>query len=248
MAITLLVATWYERRRGERVAITWPLVTFLGFCLQGAFGAWTVTLKLQPVIVTTHLLGGILLLALLVRQAVAYEHARGANARIALAPALRRGLLACLALVWLQVALGGWVSTNYAVLACTSFPTCQGSWWPSMNFAQGFELWRPLGMTQGGEHIDFAALTAIHYVHRLAAYAVFAAVALLVWRLLRARALVRQARWLAAVAVLQLATGISNVVFDWPLASAVAHTGGAAVLVGLLTWAACESRAAEVPA
>jgi hypothetical protein len=79
--------------------------------------------------------------------------------------------VAAYALLWLQVALGGWVSTNYAVLACSSFPTCQGSWWPAMDFAQGFELWRELGKTGAGEHVTFAALTAIHYVHRLMAYA-----------------------------------------------------------------------------
>ena len=70
------------------------------------------------------------------------------------------------------MALGGWVSTNYAVLACRDFPTCQGSWWPTMDFAQGFELWRDLGKTGAGDHIAFAALTAIHYAHRLAAYLV----------------------------------------------------------------------------
>ena len=82
-----------------------------------------------------------------------------------------------------QVALGGWVSTNYAVLACSEFPTCQGSWWPAMDFRQGFELWRHLGLTAGGEHITFAALTAIHYVHRLSAFVVFAALGGLAWQL-----------------------------------------------------------------
>jgi cytochrome c oxidase assembly protein subunit 15 len=163
---------------------------------------------------------------------------------VVLAPALRAALIACLALVWVQVALGGWVSTNYAVLACAGFPKCQGAWWPAMNFEQAFELWRPLGLTGTGEHIDFSALVAIHYAHRLAAYVVLAAIAALVWRLNRAAVLSRQARWLAVLAVLQFLTGLSNVVFDWPLAAAVMHTGGAAAIIGVLTWAACESRAA----
>ena len=245
LIVTLLVATWFERRRGAAVSPWWPAATLAWVCVQGAFGAFTVTLKLLPAIVTMHLLGGVILVALLVRQAVAYEHAQSGRGRVETTPALRAGLLACLALLWLQVALGGWVSTNYAVLACTEFPMCQGSWWPVMNFQQAFELWRPLGMTSGGEHIAFAALTAIHYTHRLMAYAVFAAIALLAWQLMGARVLERQARWLAAIAVLQFATGLSNVVLGWPLAAAVMHTGGAAALIGVLTWAACESRAAR---
>lgn len=245
LIVTLLVATWLERKRGAAVRWGWPAVTLAWVCVQGAFGAFTVTLKLLPAVVTLHLLGGIVLLALLVRQGVAYEHAQSGRGRAIVGAGLRAGLFATLALLWLQAALGGWVSTNYAVLACTSFPSCQGSWWPAMNFAQAFELWRPLGFTPGGQPIDFAALTAIHYTHRLVAYAVFAAIALLSWQLIRAGVLVRQARWLAALSILQFATGVSNVVLGWPLASAVMHTGGAAALVGVLTWAACESRSAR---
>jgi cytochrome c oxidase assembly protein subunit 15 len=114
-----------------------------------------------------------------------------------------------------------------------------------MDFQQAFELWRPLGRTGDGEHIGFPALVAIHYAHRLAAYVVLAAIACLVWRMNRAGVLARPAKWLAALALLQFITGLSNVVFDWPLVAAVLHTGGAAAIVGVLTWAACESRAAE---
>jgi cytochrome c oxidase assembly protein subunit 15 len=246
LIVTLLAATWVERKRGAAVALSWPALTLAWVCVQGAFGAFTVTLKLQPAIVTLHLLGGIVLVALLVRQAVAYEHARSARGRMDIAPALRAGLIACLALVWLQVVLGGWVSTNYAVLACAGFPKCQGAWWPAMNFEQAFELWRPLGRTADGGHIDFSALVAIHYAHRLVAYAVLAAIAALVWQMNRCGVLARQAKWLATLAMLQFLTGLSNVVFDWPLVAAVLHTGGAAAIVGVLTWAACESRAANV--
>jgi cytochrome c oxidase assembly protein subunit 15 len=166
---------------------------------------------------------------------------------------LRWAMVAALALVWVQVALGGWVSTNYAVLACTTFPTCQGSWWPAMDFAQGFEIWRPLGLLKDGSHIGFAALTAIHYVHRLFAYLVLAVLLVLGWRMLRAgdssHPVATQGRWLLALAALQLLTGLSNVILDWPLAAAVLHTGGAAALVGVLTWALAASRAsAALPA
>jgi heme a synthase len=271
LIITLLAGTWRERRR-RHVAPTlpissgslppegagppwggpaagqlspwWPAVTLVWVCLQGAFGAWTVTMKLLPAIVTLHLLGGVVLLALLCRQAVAYEHAQRGAGRVAVPGSLRAALIAGSVLVWLQVALGGWVSTNYAVLACSDFPACQGSWWPAMDFRQGFELWRPLGMTAAGEHIAFTALTAIHYTHRLVAYGVLVVLGALAWQLNRT-ALWRQGRWLATLALLQLLTGLSNVVLDWPLVAALLHTGGAAALVTVLTWAICESRSAS---
>jgi heme a synthase len=201
-------------------------------------------MKLLPAIVTLHLLGGVVLLALLCRQAVAYEHAQRGAGRVAVPGGLRAALIAGSVLVWLQVALGGWVSTNYAVLACSDFPACQGSWWPAMDFRQGFELWRPLGMTAAGEHIAFTALTAIHYTHRLVAYGVLVVLGALAWQLNRT-ALWRQGRWLATLALLQLLTGLSNVVLDWPLVAALLHTGGAAALVTVLTWAICESRSAS---
>jgi cytochrome c oxidase assembly protein subunit 15 len=243
LLITLTAATWLQRRRGAPVRTWWPAVTLAWICLQGAFGAWTVTMKLFPAIVTLHLLGGMVLLALLCRQAVAYAHAHSGAAPAAIAPADRAWLLAGLGLVWLQIALGGWVSTNYAVLACTDFPTCQGSWWPAMNFKEGFELWRELGQTGAGEFLTFAALTAIHYAHRLLAYAVFIVLGWLAWRLRQVARLRGQGRWIAALALLQLVTGLSNVVLDWPIVAAVAHTGGAAALVVVLTWSMCESRA-----
>jgi heme a synthase len=188
-------------------------------------------------------LAGIVLLALLCRQAVAYSHAHSGDAPAPITRSDRAWLFAALGLVWLQIALGGWVSTNYAVLACTEFPGCQGSWWPAMNFNEGFELWRELGKTGAGEYLSFAALTAIHYAHRLLAYAVFIVLGWLAFRLLQLVPLRRQGRWLAVLALLQFFTGLSNVVLDWPIVAAVLHTGGAAALAVVLTWAACESRA-----
>ena len=242
---TLAVATWLQRKRGLPVSPLWPALTFVWVCVQGAFGALTVTMKLFPAIVTLHLLGGLLLLSLLTMQAVAYAQAqRGGGAHLVPAPA-RRWLLAAFGLLWLQVALGGWVSTNYAVLACSEFPTCQGSWWPPMDFHQGFQLWRELGKTGGGEHVTFAALTAIHYVHRLAAYVVFVVLGIVAWRLWNGP-LHAAARAIAALALWQFVTGLSNVVLDWPMVAAVAHTGGAAGLVVVLTWALRESRSEPV--
>ena len=218
------------------------MATLVWVCLQGVFGAWTVTMKLFPAIVTLHLMGGMVLLALLCMQAAAYRRAQEGGARVNIAARERRLILVVCALTGVQIALGGWVSTNYAVLACNTFPDCQGSLWPAMDFSQGFEIWRELGKTGMGEHITFAALTAIHYAHRLMAYAVFAALGVLAWRLW-AGPLRPQARWLAGLALWQFATGLSNVVLDWPLIAAVAHTGGAAALVVVLTWAVCRSKA-----
>ncbi len=220
----------------------WPFATLVWVCAQGAFGALTVTMKLFPAIVTLHLLGGVGLLVLLAVQAERYRQAVGAPVE-SLTHGLRTLLWVVAAMVALQIALGGWVSTNYAVLACSTFPMCQGSWWPVMDFAQGFELWRPLGVSGDGTQLEFHALTAIHYTHRLFAYALFVAVGVLAWRLHQAGRLAAQRRWLVLLTLLQLLTGLSNVILDWPLLAAVLHTGGAAAMMTVLAWALCASRA-----
>ena len=250
LIIALTVGAWRQRSRGQPLAHSpwWPTVTLAWVCLQGAFGALTVTMKLFPAIVTLHLIGGVVLLALLCVQAVRQTQAARGAAPVALPRGVRRLLGATALLVALQIVLGGWVSTNYAVLACTTFPQCQGSWWPDMAFGEGFQVWRALGMLQDGSHISFAGLTAIHYAHRLAAYVALPLLALLAWRLMRAGVLRDPARWLAGLALLQFATGLSNVVLGWPLVAAVLHTGGAAALVVVLTWALAASRAADARA
>jgi cytochrome c oxidase assembly protein subunit 15 len=250
LILALAIATWVARRRqrlsghadARPLSPWWPAATLVWVCLQGAFGAMTVTWKLFPAIVTLHLLGAVVLLALLCIQAVRYQQDAMQRLPTPVPSYLRNLLIVTTALLVLQIALGGWVSTNYAVLACTQFPTCQNSWWPPMNFAQGFQLWRHLGETAEGVPIDFAALTAIHYAHRSMAYVVFIAIAGLAWALHRVRALRPQGRWLAGLALLQLATGLGNVLLGWPLVAAVLHTGGAAALAVVLTWTLCESR------
>ena len=262
--ITLLaVLSWIEarRRRGASPASReaapvmasptmfrapwWATTTFAWVCLQGAFGALTVTMKLYPAIVTAHLLGGLGLLVLLTVQA-------NANQRDALPlpPRLYRASLALALLAAVQIALGGWVSTNYAVLACQDFPTCQASWWPVMDFDHGFTIRRELGAGKDGGYLPFAALTASHYVHRLGAYVVLTALALFAWRLHAsgAPALRRWALGLAGVALWQLASGLGNVLLGWPLVAAVAHTAGAAALVMLLTALVTRARQGAVAA
>ncbi len=245
LILTLAVTTWLQRRHnqgGVPVNPWWPTLTLVWVCVQGAFGALTVTMKLFPAIVTLHLLGGLALLALLCVQAVRYAQAWHETTPVPLSHGTRWLLILTFAALTAQIALGGWVSTNYAVLACNEFPQCQNSWWPYMEFRDGFTLWRELGKTASGEHIGFGALTAIHYTHRLAAYVVLGLLAWLAFRLRHVHALRAQSKWIAALALWQFLTGLSNVVLDWPLVAAVSHTGGAAALVVVLTWALCESR------
>jgi cytochrome c oxidase assembly protein subunit 15 len=233
LIVVLMVMAWRRWWRDRRRSPWLATLIFFAVCLQGAFGAWTVTMKLQPAIVTAHLLGGMGLLALLVWLALREAPPRQAIP-VAAAPGLRWLAAAALVLLFVQIALGGWVSTNYAVLACQDFPLCQGRFVPSMDFAQGFTLWRDLGETGSGDPISFAALVAIHWVHRSVAYLVFAMLALLAWRAYRLPATRQPARWLIVLLLAQFATGISTVLLQWPLAIAVLHNGGAALLVAVL--------------
>lgn len=230
--IIVLLALAARRRWRERAGgVALPAVVLVWVCVQGAFGAWTVTQKLQPIIVTAHLLGGMALLALLVWFALRESPRPTSDGAAAL-----RGVavVAGMALVG-QIALGGWVSSNYAVMACPDFPLCQGRFAPAtMDFANGFTLWRDLGMTGGASArpIPFDALVAIHWAHRW--FAVVAAVALgwLAWRARTHGSTRRAGAWLAALLLLQFVTGMSNVVFQWPLVLAVLHNAGAAALLG----------------
>jgi cytochrome c oxidase assembly protein subunit 15 len=228
LIVILAVAAW--RRRSSTRAPWLALAALLWVLAQGAFGAWTVTMKLQPIIVTVHLLGGIGLLAILTWLGL-----REGDARVVSAPATLAWLArAAFVVLLIQIALGGWVSSNYAVMACPDFPLCQGRWMPAMDFSHGFTLWRPLGMTGGGEAIPFQALVAIHWTHRVFAIAATALLGLLAWRTWRIEPLAKPARLLLLLLLLQLATGMSNIVLQWPLALAVAHSGGAALLAALL--------------
>ncbi|MEP7294549.1 MAG: COX15/CtaA family protein [Burkholderiales bacterium] len=228
LIVVLTAMSWIgARQRRSAISPWWATATLFWVCLQGAFGALTVTMKLYPLIVTLHLLGGMILLVLLAVQVPQ-------RAALAMPRGLYRAALIIAALSALQIVLGGWVSTNYAVLACSGFPACQGSWWPAMDFEHGFALLRELGTGKDGGPLPFAALTAIHYVHRLVAYLLLAAMAGFAWRL-HATGNLRAWAWgTTALALWQLASGLSNVVLGWPLIGALAHTAGAAAWVTLL--------------
>jgi cytochrome c oxidase assembly protein subunit 15 len=213
-------------------------------------------MKLFPAIVTLHLMGGLVLLMLLALQ---LEKPSATTPALASNPFVplghfhddRRGklnltiwLAVTMICVWLQIALGGWVSTNYAVLACSEFPTClNGAWVPATtnDWSAGFTLWRELGT------VNTAALTAIHLTHRMMALVVLVAITGLIMQLKKYPMLRKLKIWLMLLLTLQILTGISNVVFSWPLLAAVMHTGGAAALVLVLTRIGAQASATKPP-
>ncbi len=235
LIIALMVIAWrrwqQSGRKKMKFSPLFPTLLFAFVCMQGAFGALTVTMKLQPVIVTIHLLLGMTLLALLTWFGARLSDQPTVSRS---AVALRIPAMLILLLLIIQIALGGWVSTNYAALACTDFPLCHGELFPQMDFSDGFTLWRHLGMTAHGDYLPFPALTAIHWVHRAFALVVVVLVAWLAVRASRIDALRKTARWLLAMIALQFAIGVSNVFLKLPLALAVAHNGVAALLLLLL--------------
>ncbi len=232
--LTIIIGgmAWVKRNQLQQ-GIGLPLFLIGFVILQGLFGMWTVTLKLTPIIVTVHLLGGMITLSLLVwlwqRQSRDIPAVRGVDAEW-IKPYANVALL----MVFLQIALGGWVSSNYAALACADFPTCHGAWLPNMDIHHAFQLVRDLGMTAQGALLPVEALTAIHWVHRVGALMTLLIVGLLVIKMLRVAALARAALLIAFVLLIQLSLGIANVLLSLPLPVAVAHNAVAAVLLLVL--------------
>lgn len=235
LIIAMMIGAW-RMRRATTISPWWASFTLVWVCIQGAFGALTVTMKLFPAIVTLHLLGAYVLLALLTAQTVWWGQAAQKSTSWLMPHWSRQAIAAGVVVLAIQAASGAWVSTNYAVLACTEFPSCQGSWWPPMDFAAGFGIWRPLGVNQSGEAISFAALTAIHMTHRILALLTvlyMSGLVLALWSTVAAR---KPLRIIVGLLVLQVATGVSNAVLGWPLAAALMHTGGAGALFMVLVW------------
>lgn len=220
-----------RRRREPGQPLKLPLALLAIVIIQAAFGMWTVTLKLWPQIVTAHLLGGFATLSLLFLLSLRLSGRVPAMA--AVPRALRVAALTGLLLVIGQIALGGWVSANYAAVACTDLPTCHGEWWPEMDFASGFNLAQHVGPNYLGGQLYGEARTAIHMSHRLGALLVCIALLLLAWQLWRNQ-LPRLAGLLLAALTLQISLGLSNVLLHLPLAVAVAHNGGGAALLLVL--------------
>ena len=225
--LAIAVTAWLRRRELQQSPLlATSLVGLVAF--QAALGMWTVTMLLKPVIVTLHLLGGLATLALLAGLGLRQEKFQPASPA---AVRLRPWALLALLIVIAQIMLGGWVSTNYAALACIDFPTCHGVWLPEMDFRHGFQLVRELGMTAAGTHLSYDAITAIHWTHRVGAVVTFVYVGSFALALLRNPGLTRYGAALLGVLLLQIALGIANVVAGLPLAVAAAHNAGAAILL-----------------
>jgi cytochrome c oxidase assembly protein subunit 15 len=249
----IAVVAYRERRRYtvlttsaasdiERLPLALPFALVILVIWQAAFGAWTVTLKLWPQIVTTHLLGGFATLSLLWLLLLRL----GVGAHWQVPARLAPHAMLALVLVILQIALGGWVSSNYAALACHDFPTCHGDWWPAMNMREGFNLAQSVGPNYLGGMLESDARVAIHFAHRLGALVILLVVGALIWRMWKARSML--ALPLAGALAIQLLLGVLNIVLVLPLAVATLHNLFGAVL--LLTLVAVNyrvSRADRIP-
>ena len=224
LLIVIMAALAWRNRVDPRQPLTLPLALVAIVVFQGMLGMWTVTLLLKPTIVMLHLLGGMTTLALLFWLARPVpsgpQH-----------PGLRVFAAIGLAVLAVQIALGGWVSTNYAALACPDFPTCQTQWWPTMDFQNGFKPWHGLGIDYEGGILDNASRVAIHVTHRIGAVVTALVLGLLAWRAWREPGLERAARYVAAALAAQLAIGVAIVLTQLPLSLAVAHNAVAALLL-----------------
>ncbi len=234
MIAAIFLAAWVNRRNFEQSPM---LPSFLAGAVifQAALGAWTVTMLLKPAIVTSHLLGGVTILALLTWLLARQPGSGKFGARIIAPASLRVFAIIAAVVLFAQIVLGGWVSTNYAALACTDLPTCHGQWVPNMDFANAFHVIRPLGIGPDGELLTIEALRAIHWIHRLGAIVVVLVVGAFAWRMMRIEAGFKVGRMLVVLLAVQVLLGLSNVWFSLPIAVAVGHNGVAALLLALMT-------------
>ena len=226
--IVLMALIAWSNRHALGQPLTLPLSLLPLVVFQGLLGMWTVTLLLKPLVVVGHLIGGITIAALAWWNLLDVRAAPRCPEM-----ALRRHAVLALLVVTIQIGLGGWTSANYAALACTDFPTCNGTWWPAMDFKNAFVLWRGLGINYEFGVLDTPARTAIHFAHRSWAVVVAASLVTLIvytWRTADRRG--RRIAWcILALLALQLILGITNVVRGLPLPVAVMHNGTAAALV-----------------
>ena len=234
--LSMVVSGWIAKR--EIKTTPWLptfLVVFIGF--QAALGMWTVTMLLKPAIVTSHLLGGMTSLGILVW--LAHRHWGNFNAESHVAEShvsngLKLAIRFALVVLFMQIFLGGWTSTNYAALACTDFPTCHGVWLPEMNFKDAFHLFRELGQNADGGALTLASITAIQWVHRIGAAITLIYLGILALNVLKYRQLKLLGMLLLLALATQISLGIANLVLHLPVVLAVAHNLGAALLVVIL--------------
>jgi cytochrome c oxidase assembly protein subunit 15 len=238
IAALAALAIWPRRQ-----AVVAPQIFLVGLVLvQAALGMLTVTWLLKPVIVTMHLLGGMLILATLVGI-----RAQTSPTQISThTPGMTKAAWAVTALILTQIALGGWTSANYAAMACSDYPLCQGQWMPAdLDWSHAFVFNRELGQTSDGQMLSLQTLTAIHWTHRCFALVVLAACVAFALRLKRHDNTRIFGNLLLAAVVVQVALGISNVWLQWPLGLAVLHNTGAAVLLAISVYTSVQLQRAN---
>jgi len=232
IAINFLAWKKGQRQVGQRLlgGLVLGLILF-----QAALGMWTVTLKLLPIVVMAHLLGGFATFALLqwlsMRIGSAENYRPSASMR-----KVRPWVIAGLTVLIVQIALGGWTSANYAALACPDLPTCQGKFWPEADFAQGFAVSREIGVDYEGGVLDLTARVAIHLTHRIGAVVTLLMLVTVAVRMMRTTVIPRSGMVLLFLVVIQFSLGILNIYHALPLPNAVAHNGVAALLMSQLVW------------
>jgi len=232
LVLCLNIGVYRVRRAGKKIPFTIPIALIVLIAFQALLGMWTVTMKLLPIVVMAHLLGGILIFS-----SLCYFRMQLSDVRQVDNPYWRFWISLGLLLVFFQIALGGWVSSNYAGLACIGFPQCNGQWLPALHFSEGFHLFSPVGANYQGGVLDSVARMTIQMVHRLGAVIV-ASYVLILACILRWRVQFSPLRDIAAFAIvlvlIQFFLGVANVVFLLPLSVAVAHNGVAALLLAIL--------------
>ena len=241
LVAALLVTGWRARKQ---IKVSPWLTTFLSLLIvgQAAFGMWTVTMKLMPIVVTTHLIGGMCTLALLVW--IAHRHWGLSAARYLQSASLRFCVRCALVVITAQIFLGGWTSTNYAWSACTDFPTCHGAWFPDMDFSNAFHWVRELGMDASGKTLQLGAYTAIQWTHRIGALVTFVYLFWLGLHLLKQPPLKKIAHIMLGLLLIQIVLGVGTLLLHLPLVLAVGHNMVAALL--LTTIVVLNSKITEV--
>jgi len=234
MVLLINVLAWKPTLRHQQLKL--PAASILILILfQAALGMWTVTLKLLPMVVTAHLLGGMTTFALLLWFTLKSGRSGRYNASHSIRK-LRPLIISGVAVLIVQIFLGGWTSANYSALACPDFPTCHNSWWPQADYLEAFRIWREVGVDYEGGVLDLDARVAIHWSHRIWAVVTFLWLGFLSIRLLKTPVLERAGIGLLAILFTQVGLGISNIVFYLPLPVAVLHNGVAALLLAMLIW------------
>lgn len=242
VAVTVLTLAYLGLKRGtSTLPFKLPAFLLAFIILQGLFGMWTVTLKLWPQVVTSHLLGGFttfsLLWLLMLRLNNVHWQVPAVNLKQL--QAFRHWAMIGLVIVFIQVALGGWTTSNYAAVACPDLPTCQNQWLPEMDFNEGFNVTQSIGPNYLGGIMDNEARIAIHFSHRLGAI-VTTIYLLFLMSILFRRIALPETRTMASVIlgvlILQIALGLGNIIFHFPVSIAVAHNlVGALLLVTMVT-------------